>query len=264
MLDDVHLGELDQRGWTRVSGVADADAVADMLDRTWGFLESRGIRRDDSTTWPEKVGKLQPLRNAGVFDAFRGDHVDRIADQLMGVGHWTTLGVRPQALITMPTSEPWHLPHKVWHFDLPARGPTDRLAALRLFGLVDDVAPRGGGTLVVEGSHELVRRMVEAAPDHDAGGSSDVRLTLREHDFFAALNRPEPDVATFMNDGAIVDGVPVRVAEITGDAGDLVVMHPWLMHNLSMNTEPRPRIAMSHSLYSTEVSFHKGRRGGEP
>ena len=67
-----------------------------------------------------------------------------------------------------------------------------------------------------------------------------------------------------MNDGAIVDGVPVRVAEITGDAGDLVVMHPWLMHNLSMNTEPRPRIAMSHSLYSTEVSFHKGRRGGQP
>lgn len=264
MLDDRRLGELETRGWTRVPAVVDADTVADMLDRTWVFLESRGIRRDDAATWPEKVGKLQPLRNADVFDAFLGDHVDRIADQLMGVGRWTTLGVRPQALITMPTSEAWHLPHKVWHFDLPARGPTDRLAALRLFGLVDDVAPRGGGTLVVEGSHELVRQLVEAAPDHDAGGSSDVRATLRAHEFFAALNRPEPDVSTFMDAGAIVDGVSIRVAEITGTAGDLVVMHPWLMHNLSMNCGDRPRVAMSHSLYSTGVSFHKGRKGGEP
>lgn len=264
MLDGIRLGELATQGWTRVPSIVDSEAVADMLDRTWAFLEARGIRRNDSATWPEKVAKLQPLRNAGVFDAFLGEHVDAIADQLMGPGRWTTLGVRPQALITMPTSEPWQLPHTVWHFDLPARGPTDHLAALRLFGLVDDVAPHGGGTLVVEGSHELVRRMVVAAPGHDAGGSSDVRATLREHEFFAALNRPEPDVVTFMEAGAIVDGVSIRVAEVTGAAGDLVVMHPWLMHNLSMNCRDRPRVAMSHSLYSTEVSFHERRPGRGP
>ena len=155
-----------------------AEDHADILDRVWAFLETRGLRRADPTTWPEAVGKLQPLRNAGVFDAFLGEQVDAIADQLIGADAWTTLGVRPQALITMPSAEPWRLPHKVWHFDLPARGPTDRLAAVRFFGLVNEVVPRGGGTLAVEGSHELVRRMVEGAPDNDAGSSSDVRAKL--------------------------------------------------------------------------------------
>lgn len=229
-----------------------------MLDGVWDFLATRGLRRDDRSTWPATVTKLQPLRNAGTFDAFLGETVDGIADQLIGEGRWTTLGVRPQALITMPTTEPWQLPHKVWHFDLPGRGPTDVLAAVRYFGLVDDVAPRGGGTLVVEGSHELTRRMVETADGNDAGSSSDVRRRLREHEFFARLARPNPDIAAFMESGDTVDGVRVRVAEIVGRAGDLVVMHPWLLHNLSPNTSARPRVAMSYSLYSSDVRFSGG------
>jgi hypothetical protein len=144
MLDPTQLGELHARGWTTVPNAVTDDQLADIRELVWAFLESRGLQRGDRTTWPETVGKLQPLRNAGVFDAFLGPLIDGIADQLIGTDGWTTLGVRPQALITMPTTEPWRLPHKVWHFDLPARGPTDRLAAVRYFGLIDAVAPRGG------------------------------------------------------------------------------------------------------------------------
>ena len=80
--------------------------------------------------------------------------------------------------------------------------------------------------------------------------------SCRAHEFFARLAQPEPDVAAFMEAGDDIDGVAVRVGEVTGAAGDLVVMHPWLMHNLSVNSSAQPRIAMSHSLYANEVSFY--------
>jgi len=258
MLDQAQLDDLHGRGWTTVAGVVAPGEVESMLDLVWDFLESRGLVRDDPTTWPETVGKLQPLRKAGVFDPFLGPALDAIADQLMGAGRWTSLNTRPQALITMPFIGPWQLPHKVWHLDLPGRAPTEGLAAVRYFGLLDDVDPRGGGTLVVEGSHELVRRMVAANPERDAGSSSDLRKQLRQHEFFARLAQPNPDTAEFMDTGAVIDGVKVRVGELTGRAGDLVVMHPWLMHNIAMNASNRPRIAMSHSAYTTDVSFYGG------
>ena len=68
------------------------------------------------------------------------------------------------ALVTFPQPGPWTLPHKVWHVDLPGRGVPDTAGAVRLFGYASDVVTWGGATLVVEGSHELVRRMVAAAP----------------------------------------------------------------------------------------------------
>jgi len=258
MLTAAQLEEFERRGWTTVpDAVSPADRVV-MFDRVWEFLEKRGLLRDDPSTWPDSIDKLQPLRKAGAFDAFLGPLIDSTADQLIGAGRWTTLGVRPQALITLPTAEPWCLPHKVWHLDLPGKGLPSGIPAVRYFGLLDDVEPRGGGTLVVEGSHELVAQMVAAAPRNDAGSSSELRKKLRSHEFFSRLADPDPDISRFMETGDEIDGVPVRVAEVTGRAGDLIVMHPWMMHNLSMNCSTRPRIAMTYSLYTTERSLYGG------
>jgi hypothetical protein len=54
-----------------------------------------------------------------------------------------------------------------------------------------------------------------------------------------------------MIDGDEVDGVPVRVAELTGQAGDLVVMHPWTMHNMSMDCAATPRFAVTRTVHRT-------------
>ena len=53
----------------------------------------------------------------------------------------------------------------------------------------------------------------------------------------------------FMLDGDEVDGVRVRVAELTGEAGDVVVMLPWTLHSLAMNCSPA-RFAVTHSLFA--------------
>jgi hypothetical protein len=38
-----------------------------------------------------------------------------------------------------------------------------------------------------------------------------------------------------------VGDLPVRVTELTGEAGDVIVGHPWLVHSPATNCSDRPR-----------------------
>jgi hypothetical protein len=246
-------GLLETVGWVRLPGVV-GRAVADgMADAVWASLAARGVERDRPATWPEGlVTKHQGLRKLRRFDAFgTAPATVGLVDELLGVGCWRADQAWGPALVTFPEPGPWTLPHKVWHVDLPGRGDPDTAEAVRLFGYASDVVSRGGATLVVEGSHELVRRMVAAAPDHDAGGSADLRRKLLAHPWFRALSRegPADRVRPFMVDGDEIDGVHVRVAELTARAGDVVVMHPWTLHNFSMNCADAPRFMVTHTVF---------------
>ena len=193
-ISDAQLAELETRGFVRVpAGVSSADAAA-MEERVWAWLAERdGVDRNDRSTWPVEVKKLQPLRKAAVFNGFVNAQTSEIVNGLLGPG-WHQFGIGPQALLSFPTDRSWDLPHKMWHFDLPARGPVSGFSALRCLGFVNDVGPRGGGTLVVEGSHELGR----VAP------------------WFAALLMPGGDrVNRFMLEGDTVhgDNISMNVAD---------------------------------------------------
>ena len=206
--------ELETTGITYLRGAlprADADAIATTV---WDAFEARGVRRGDPSTWPNQMleTKLQRLRKAGTFAAFGTPGVAEALHALLG--DWKELDPWGGALISFPVPGPWRMPTKNWHFDFPASGPPDRPQIMRLFGFVNDVVPQGGGTLVIEGSHELVRRWVAAAPNHDAGNSKTVKKRLaREYPWFDA---PTPD-------GTEIDGVRVRAVELTGQAGDVAL-----------------------------------------
>ena len=45
-----------------------------------------------------------------------------------------------------------------------------------------------------------------------------------------------------MQEGAVVGGVPVRVVELSGEAGDLVIGHNWLLHAGAPNSGTQPRM----------------------
>lgn len=244
MLTAAQRDELATVGHTRLRGVLDGPTVRAMADQVWERLARKGIDRHDPGTWPAgHQSKLQALRQARVFDAF--GVVERQLGYRRSDEAWGP------ALFTFPERVPWHLPHGSWHLDLPGRGAPRQL---RLFGYVTDVVPWGGGTLIVEGSHELVRRMVAASPEADAGSSATVRRRLRGlHPWFAALFRPDEHPAArirrFMTDGEDVDGVHARVVELTADAGDVVVMLPWTLHSASTNTAARPRMMVTHTIH---------------
>jgi hypothetical protein len=265
VLTDDQRADLATTGHTVLPGAVDRATAAEMEDAVWRLLGRRGIERGDPATWPVgSMSKLQGLRSAQIFDRFGSDAVRSVTDELLEPGRWHPQDSWGPALVTFPQPGPWVLPHKIWHFDLPGRGDPDRHHVARLFGFATDVRPQGGGTLVVEGSHELVRRLVRDAPGHQAGSSSDLRKRLvRRHRWFQALCSEGGDrTAQFMVDGDEIDGVRVRVAELTGDAGDVALMLPWTMHNASPNTGAGPRFMVTHSYLRYDNPFYAAQATG--
>jgi len=236
------LHELNTTGITYLRGAlprAEADAIAEQV---WVAFAARGVVREDRSTWPTGIleSKLQKLRKSGVFAPFGTSEVGAVLTELLG-GAWKELDSWGGALISFPIPGPWRMPKKMWHFDFPAAGSPDRPGIMRLFGFVNDVVPQGGGTLVIEGSHELVRRYVAAAPDHNAGSSAQVKKRLaREYPWFEAPVAEPTEI----------DGVRVRATELTGQAGDIALMLPWTMHNINMNCADQPRFMVTHTIYA--------------
>lgn len=216
-----------------------------MAAEVWDFFAEQGVDRRDPGTWVEgRAKRLQKLTKRQPYRAVEAAALAVAPSILAGEGLVLT---KPQPLITFPDAERWTIPHSIWHFDLPARRVSDEPIALRLIGIVEDVAPGGGATVVVEGSHHFVDRYVTEAGG-DFGSSKDVRKRLRrEHEWFADLNR-EGDRPHLL-EPTDVDGVTVRVTELTGDAGDAWLMHPWLLHGLAPNASDRVRHMMTHTIY---------------
>ncbi|TDD56367.1 hypothetical protein E1263_25345 [Kribbella antibiotica] len=50
---------------------------------------------------------------------------------------------------------------------------------------------------------------------------------------------------------ADVDGIPVRVIELTGRAGDVYITHPWVLHSIAPNTRETPRMMRSRMMWRT-------------
>ena len=181
--------------------------------------------------------KLQRLRKSGVFKPFGNDVVHAAITAVLG-DDWYEMDDWGAPLITFPVPGPWVMPTKIWHSDHPAEGSPERVQILRMFGFASDVAPQGGGTLVIEGSHELIRRMVA---NNDGGSSAQVKKKLvARYPWFQA-----PDF-----EGTEIDGVHIRVRELTGQPGDVVFMLPWTLHNFSMNTSDRPRFMVTHTAFA--------------
>jgi hypothetical protein len=55
-------------------------------------------------------------------------------------------------------------------------------------------------------------------------------------------------VRRFVAEGERIDGVDVRVEELTGAPGDVILMHPWTFHAPATNCSRRPRMMVSHSV----------------
>jgi hypothetical protein len=127
---------------------------------------------------------------------------------------------------------------------------------------IGSVEARGGGTLILSGSPRLLIEQERELPASQRRGSI---ATLRErfrrsHPWLMALTgqAPSPDdrIGAFMDRESVVDGVPVRVVELTGEPGDMVFCHPVMVHCVAPNRGARPRFMR----IKTQVLTHEGRQ----
>jgi ectoine hydroxylase-related dioxygenase (phytanoyl-CoA dioxygenase family) len=74
---------------------------------------------------------------------------------------------------------------------------------------------------------------------------------VREVPWFRALSSQRPHenrVARFMAQPTEFEESSLQVVELTGEPGDVWLMHPWMLHAMSANGGARPRMAITERL----------------
>jgi phytanoyl-CoA dioxygenase PhyH len=255
MLSNVQRLEFDQVGIVRLTGAFSEAAAQHMRDQIWGLLaEQHGFRPDEPATWTiRQPTGFQALTRSRTFEALASSELTNALDQLLGSGVWGRPKQWGAPLVTFPDpSLQWEVPNGQWHLDFPARGQPRPLPGVRALAFLAPVAPRGGGTLVLTGSHLLVERLV-ASGCVGQGHSTQIRNALMRRDAWLrdlwSKGGDDDRIQRFMVEGRTIDGAAVRVLELTGAPGDLFLMHPWTFHAPSPNCGSTPRMMISHSVF---------------
>ena len=125
------------------------------------------------------------------------------------------------------------------------------MAGVRIFTCLAKLTAGGGGTVFVAGSHRLVQNLVregESVPSAEARK----RLICAYPWVKALCSRDEKvdRMRRFMSVGSKAEGVEMRVVEMTGDAGDVILAHPLMLHAPVANCSTMPRFVLSATAFS--------------
>lgn len=247
VLTTEQLREFEQTGVTLLRAAIAPPAVAAMREALWAELaRTRGIRESERETWrTARPAGFQALSKRGTFAGMASRAVRGALDDVFGTEGWDEPAHWGQPLVSFPDTQRWELPRASWHLDF-AGEPGAPLAAVRVFAFLADVEPRGGATVALAGSHRLVARLAERAGS--SLRSADARRQLAALDpWLGALERDEAGdrEQRFMERGEVVDGVPLRVVEIRGEAGDVAFMRTDTLHAMSPNASTAPRLVVA-------------------
>jgi Phytanoyl-CoA dioxygenase (PhyH) len=236
-------------GMLRVPGFFAPSDMAAMADVLWTDLRKRfGIERHCRETWQDqRPAQFKSLTRSGAFDALRPG-LAALADEFFGIGNGD--GYFGGPLVTFPTGD-WAVPHNVWHLDSTPSDYATELNMIRVFTFLEPVNPRGGGTCYVEGSNRVVMDRVRNATPRERLRSADIKAILeREEPWFRSLfSRGGDDrERRFMVEGGTARGIAVRVKEVTGEPGDVYIMHPAMLHTIAPNALDRPRMMLGFPL----------------
>jgi ectoine hydroxylase-related dioxygenase (phytanoyl-CoA dioxygenase family) len=215
----------------------------------WRVLADVGIREDDPVTWTrERPQHLQHLKEDAAFQAVGSPRLlEAIDAALEGQSyqlpkHW---GV---SFLGFPSRHPWNVPSRGWHIDANYLSTLSPPAGVRTHALFGDVMPRAGGTMIVSGSHRLVHKYFKDHPPPSRTRGAGYRSRLQGHPYIGELHadgNAADRAARFMDRGEEHDGISLQVIENTGCAGDVILLHPLLLHVATPNTGSRPRFLLS-------------------
>jgi hypothetical protein len=246
---DQTIQHFNDHGWMRIPRAFSEDAAAAMREAVWRALADAGVHRDRPSTWSvARPNHLQRLKNDPVFRAVGSATVYAAIDTIFDGRPYDAPKDWGAVFVTFPTGPDWGVPTKGWHIDANLTSSLSPVRGVKTHALFGDVAPRGGGTLILGGSHRLVHQWFQKAPPPAGARSADLRKLLRSHPYIRDLNAggdPDERVARFMGQTEDMCGVPLRVVENVGAAGDVLILHPLVLHVAAPNALAEPRFLLS-------------------
>lgn len=218
-LTEKDIQQFIEQGYILVREAFPRELAERVIPTVWAEL---GVNSDDPPPWTNRMIMLKKVLKQHPFPQIHTRRYIGAIDDLCGSGRWNaTRGVGHWPIL-LPgfASPPWRPPKGGWHIDYNLdrcriNSPELGLVSIELF---TDIEPGGGGTAVRVGSHRYTARILaEAEPD----GLTERELSLRAS---AATEH-------------------LSVVEVTGYAGDIILMHPFTVHTASPNTRDLVRIA---------------------
>ncbi len=200
-------------GYLRLEGFHDVKRIAairlrvlDELDR---LTKARSLaNRLRGLPVFQQIGNLSTLvKVPGLNEALM---TPELLDQVARLGGRAPAAIQATGLLLSPPNQGhWSLDGLNWHVDVAASA-RDRPPGIQAFCLTDRVAPPGGATLALAGSHRLDPRQTSASRLREALKTSE-GLQDKLHEF------------------------GVAVLEMSGRAGDVYLMDMRLLHTPSIN-----------------------------
>ncbi|MBC7526456.1 MAG: hypothetical protein H7308_02805 [Chthonomonadaceae bacterium] len=244
-----------EKGYVHLKGAFSREDALDAQDIVWKRLEQDGVLKDDPSTWTKPMVHLHENFSGGAFDRCATERLEIAIEDLVGEGRWRNKGKPVQwgwwpVNFSVGSEEEWAVPKNGWHWDgihfqHTVHAKEQGLLALCFFS---ENKPKGGITVVVEGSHRIVARYLASQAE-----PLDLNAAIREcnlsHPYLAELTGKTEDTRTPQERNAYfmdtetpdVDGGFLRVVETVAEPGDVYLCHPFLYHSASQNHLRIPR-----------------------
>eukprot|EP00946_MAST-07B_sp_MAST-7B-sp1_P001218 g1218.t1 len=163
---------------------------------------------------------------------------------------------------------------KGWHVDIGPGFSTDAPRTVRghpyqglvVLILLSDWLPGGGGTAMVPGSQEWVRQRLEAAGPggivHQELNAYCVRQMIekvRAGNVMIPVSeaRPAQDALSSSSMVEHSNNGKILLHQVCGKAGDVVLMHPWLVHSGTTNLRSTPRLMANGMVRVAKATFER-------
>lgn len=215
----IDLQAFEDEGFVVLRGAFPAALAAQCVDMLW---EDLGCRRDDPATWTRPVVRLGDYSQPPFDEAANNPALHAAFDALVGEGRW----LRRRSLGTFPVRFPaaeqpgdtgWHVDAGFYGDDGSMRITLDSQGrVLLMLFLFSDIGPDDAPTRILAGSHLDVPRLLAPA--------GNVGLT-----FVELAERLEPGTLARQQIMA------------TGQAGDVYLCHPFLVHAAQPHVGHVPR-----------------------